>query len=143
MAFKKGESGNPKGRPVGCTSSFASRNLGPIKGKFTEYAIKNFDNWAHESIEKTFELAKKGHERILLMLWDRFFCPSTLDLVLKSKTVEDISESQSLVIDKMCRSEITREEAMDLIRTLSQRRETILVEDLERKIKEIQENLKT
>jgi hypothetical protein len=141
MPFIKGKSGNPAGRRKG-TGTISPSVMRECRIQFTEMTCNSFEEWAPMVIQKAIDLAKAGNEKMITMLWDRFFNPSILNISIQSSTASDIADSQGLIIEKMGDGTLDRTHALDLIKGLAIKRDSIITKDLEKAVQAIQENHK-
>ena len=131
--WKKGESGNPKGKPVG------SRH------KTTLAVERLLDGEGEELTRKAIELAKDGDLTALKLCLERI-CPPrksrpiSIDLP-DVKTSEGVSLAQTSVVQAVGEGEITPEEGQVLSNILESRRKSIESEDHERRLYELESRM--
>lgn len=131
--FKKGQSGNPKGKPKGA------------RNKATLAAEALFDGEAEAITRKAIEKALDGDmtairlclERILPAVKSR---PITIKLPT-IKTAEDITAAHGAVIAAMAKGEITPDDASTITGILEARRRAIETVDIEARLAKIEEYL--
>lgn len=128
--FKKGRSGNPRGKPKGA------------RNKSTLAAEALLDGEAEAITRKAIERALEGDmaairlclERILPAVKSR---PIEIDLPLV-ETAEDITAAHGAVIAAMARGEITPDDASDISGVLEARRRAIETVELEARVSELE-----
>ena len=131
--WKKGESGNPAGKPPG------SRH------KVTLAVERLLDGEGEELTRKAIELAKDGDLTALRLCLDRI-CPPrksrpiSIDLP-DVKTSEGVSLAQTSVVQAVGEGEITPEEGQVLSNILESRRKSIESEDHERRLYELESRM--
>ena len=126
MKFKKGQSGNPGGRPKG------------TRNKTTLAMEELLDGEAEIITRKAIEKAKEGDmaairlclERILPTIKSR---PIEIDLP-PVETAEDITAAQGAVIAAMARGEITPDDASTVAGVLEAKRRAIETVELEKRL---------
>jgi hypothetical protein len=131
--FKKGRSGNPKGKPRGA------------RNKATLAAEALLDGEVEAITRKAIERAKEGDmaairlclERILPAVKSR---PIEIDLP-PVETAEDITAAHGAVIAAMARGEITPDDASDISGVLEARRRAIETVELEARIVSLEKGL--
>ena len=124
--FKKGQSGNPNGKPKGA------------RNKATLAAEALLDGEAEVITRKAIEKAKEGDmaairlclERILPTIKSR---PIEIDLP-PVETAEDITAAQGAVIAAMARGEITPDDASTVAGVLEAKRRAIETVELEKRL---------
>lgn len=134
MPFVKGKSGNPKGKKKGNICTITPNTLKPYKAQFTEIACEKSHDLAPKIIEKALQMAIDGNEKMITMLWDKFFdvkLYNQLNKRLASKTAADIAESQGAVIEAAGSGEIDVDYALSLVKALAVKRDSIIFKDLE------------
>ena len=120
--FRKGQSGNPAGRPRG------SRN------EATLAAEALLEGEACELTRKAIELAKSGNLAALRLCLDRILAPRrsrpvTFDLP-STETAEDISAAYQAVLRAVAESQLTLDEAQQVVNILEAKRRAIETVDL-------------
>lgn len=144
MPFVKGKSGNPKGKKKGAVYNY---NLSPnilrsCKAQFNEIACEEASIWMPKIIKKSLEMAMEGNEKMIFMLWDKYYDPNlanVLGIKLKSKTAAEIDESQQIIIDKISEGEIDHDYGSNLVKTLAIKRDSSVVKDIAAELWELQE----
>ena len=123
--FKKGESGNPAGRPKG------------IQDKRT--ALRSFlEPHAEELVQKAKDLALEGDTTALRLCLERLVAP----IKIKDEPVEleGLEGSQSLVeqgqaiINALAKAQLTPSEAATLMQSVATQARIIEVEELDRRL---------
>jgi hypothetical protein len=131
--WKKGQSGNPAGKPPG------SRH------KVTLAVERLLDGEGEELTRKAIELAKEGDLTALKLCLERI-CPPrksrpiSIDLP-DVKTSEGVSLAQTSVVQAVGEGEITPEEGQVLSNILESRRKSIESEDHERRLYELESRM--
>ena len=127
MAFKKGESGNPDGRPKGS------------KDKRTQYR-ELFEPHADGLIEKVIEMALAGDTTCLKMCLDRLVSPFRAMNV--TVTLDDIEgtlrEKGEKIIHAMGKGELSPSDASSMLSTLAAQARIIEIDDLEERISQLE-----
>ena len=129
--FKKGQSGNPNGKPKGA------------RNKATLAMEELLDGEAEAITRKAIEMAKEGDmtairlclERILPTIKSR---PIEIDLP-PVETAQDIQSAHGAVIAAMAKGEITPDDAAAIAGVLEARRRAIETVELEARIEEIEQ----
>lgn len=117
-----------------------------FKDKRNQFTLKLFDrieSLGDSLVSRAVDLAMAGNERMLTFLLEK--CINTnllnrLEQPLLSKTVEDIDNSQQLVIEKIGEGTLDVNYGMNLVKTLSLKRDTINVRKLEEQVEKIIED---
>jgi hypothetical protein len=131
--WKKGQSGNPAGKPPG------SRH------KVTLAVERLLDGEGEELTRKAIELAKEGDLTALKLCLERI-CPPrksrpfSIDLP-DVKTSEGVSLAQTSVVQAVGEGEITHEDGQVLSNILESRRKGIESEDHERRLYELESRM--
>ena len=128
--FRKGASGNPKGRPKG------SRN------KKTLLAENLLEGEAEELVRKCIEMAKEGDRAAMRLVMERLYPPPRsrplhFDLP-KTETAEELLAAFDAVLAAVATGEITPDEAQVVAALLSQKVKLIETVDLDRKLTELE-----
>lgn len=139
--FQKGQSGNPAGRVA--TNPEMTKLLMEFRDKRNHFTLTLFhriESLGDSLINKAIELAMSGNEKMLFFLLER--CVNNnlinrLEKTLVSRTVEDIDNSQQFVIEKMGEGTIDVNHGINLVKTLSLKRDTINVRLLEEQVGQI------
>ena len=129
--FKKGQSGNPSGRPKG------SRN----KATLAMQAL--FEGEAEEIGRTAIELAKAGDTTAIRLVMERIIpackdTPLTLDLP-KLETMQDALDMQSLIISAVASGEITPSEGKALTELVEGYRKNLETYELEQRIAQLEQ----
>lgn len=133
--WQKGCSGNSAGRPK---SEMTLKELKASKAKFVEIAARNVEKWAPDVIMKAIDLAKRGDAKMITLLFDKFFeiKEAQFTEILLSATAAEIAESQDIVIARATRGEVSSSYALDIMKALTIKRDSIIVKDLEAYVNE-------
>ena len=128
--FKKGQSGNPKGRPEGSRS------------KATLAAEVLLDGEVENLTRKAIDLAKGGDIAALRLCMDRIVPPRKdrpirLDLP-EMETAEDLSKALGTLVKAMAEGELTPVEAEKTAAVLEIRRRAIETLDHETRLEELE-----
>jgi hypothetical protein len=131
MAFKKGKSGNPKGKPKGALN------------KTTMAAQKLLDGEAEEITSKAVELAKEGNPIALRLCLERVVPPRkdrpiTLNLPMVEQAA-DITKALSAILAALSKGEITPAEAGALTAMVEAVRKGIETVELETRLRALEE----
>ena len=138
--FQKGQSGNPAGRK---TNPEITRILMEFKDRRNNFTLALFDrieSVGDALISRAIDMAMEGNERMMFFLFDKCINSnllSRLEKPLLSRTAEDIDNSQQFVIEKMGEGTIDASHGLNLVRTLSLKRDTINVRKLEEDVTKI------
>jgi hypothetical protein len=130
--FKKGQSGNPKGKPPGA------------RNKTTLAMEALLDGEAEAITRKAIEKAKEGDMAAIRLCLERHLVPVVKSRPIKLKlppvaTAEDIMNAQGVVIATMARGEITPDDASVIAGVLEARRRVIETVELEKRIEMIEQ----
>jgi len=122
MTFKPGQSGNPKGKPVGA------------RDRRTDLR-KLFEDRAPELINKTIEMALGGDPAALRLCIERCVSrkrdePIDIDLPKDLTKGESLSEVGIKILRSLQRKEITPEEAKTVFEVLGLYRDNFVVQEL-------------
>jgi hypothetical protein len=133
-AFKKGQSGNPSGRPKG------SRNAA------TMAAEALLDGEAESLSRKAIELAKEGDMQALKLCLDRIVPPRksrpvSIDLP-QIEEPSDVLEALSAVTTAVGKGELTPDEGQTVAALLEQTRRAQELVDLDERLKVLEEKAK-
>jgi hypothetical protein len=127
--FKKGQSGNPKGRPAGS------------KTTSTLIAEQLIDGQAEAIVQKIFSMAMRGDALMLRWLGDRIVAPRrerrTKFELPPVKTVEDIVAATEAICVAVSDGRLSASEAGDLSAALDRRLSALAAADIEREVKEV------
>jgi len=135
--FQKGQSGNPYGK---ATNPEITRILMEHKDKRNQFTLGLFqriESLGDSLVSKAVDMAMDGNEKMLTFMLEKFInnnLINRLEKPLLSKTVEDIDSSQQFVIEKMGEGTIDVSHGMNLVKTLSLKRDTINVRQLEEQV---------
>ena len=131
--WKKGESGNPAGKPPG------SRH------KVTLAVERLLDGEGEELTRKAIELAKEGDLTALRLCLERI-CPPrksrpiAIDLP-DVKTCEGVSQAQAAIVQSVGEGELTPDEGQVLSNILESRRKSIETADHEHRLYELESRM--
>ena len=127
MAFKKGESGNPDGRPKGA------------KDKRTQYR-ELFEPHADVLIQKAIDLALAGDTACLKMCIDRLVSPFRAKNA--TVTLDDIegtlTEKGEKIINAMGSGELSPSDASSMLSALAAQARIIEIEELEKRVSDLE-----
>ncbi len=104
------------------------------RNQFTLGLFQRIESLGDSLISKAVDMAMDGNEKMMLFLLERFInnnLINRLEKPLLSKRVEDIDNSQQFVIEKMGDGTLDVSHGMNLVKTLSLKRDTINVRELE------------
>ena len=133
--WKKGESGNPQGRPVG------SRNKASI-------AVENLFLDEQERLSrKCIKLAMRGNMQALKLCIERI-CPVRRDSPInvqlpRVKSVEDATKLTSTLIDKVTSGELTPSQGELLSRLIEKHVKVMQLTDLEARLQLLEERVES
>ena len=131
--WKKGQSGNPKGRPAG------SRNKASL-------AVENLFLDEQERLSRRcIKLAMRGNVQALKLALERI-CPPRKDLPIKVnlpkvKTVEDSTKLTSALLEKVTSGELTPSQGELLSRLAEKHIRTLQLNDLEFRLQQLEERV--
>ena len=133
--WKKGQSGNPKGRPAG------SRNKASI-------AVENLFLDEQERLSrKCIKLAMRGNMQALKLCIERI-CPIRRDAPInvnlpRVKTVEDATKLTTSLLDKVTSGELTPIQAELLSRLVEKHIKVLQLNDLEARLQLLEERVQS
>jgi hypothetical protein len=129
MAFEKGESGNPEGRPPG------------IRDKRTAMRDLLLPH-APELVAKAVEMAKNGDAAALRICLDRLIPPAKAkdDPVSLPGLTESLADNSRTVIKALAEGELTPEEAATVLQALASQVRIIEVGEIEKRIAALEKN---
>ena len=131
--FKKGKSGNPKGKPKGA------------RNKTTIAAAALLDGDAEAITKKAIEKAKKGDMAAIRLCLERIL-PAVksrpLEIELPTvKTAEDVIAAQATAIAAMAKGELTPDEAAAITSVLAALTKTFEATAIEGRIRELEKRI--
>lgn len=135
MVFKKGESGNPQGRPIG------SRN------KSTLAALSLIEDEGEQLTRKAVELALNGDIQALKLCMDRL-APSAKERPLEAFVLPQITDQRSVldvleeVAKRLSAGELLPSESSALCRVLEQYRKHYETTELAERLETLERTLK-
>jgi hypothetical protein len=134
MAFKKGKSGNPAGRPKGALNHT------------TLIVQKLLASEAEEVSRKVIEMAKDGDFQAAKLIIERV-CPPIKDAPIEFKLqkiqkVEDLLKAFTRVNEGLGSGELTPDQAKAITNILEAHRKALETNDLERRIELLEESIK-
>lgn len=138
MPFVKGQVGNPKGRPK--AKPLTPYDLRQHRREFTAMSLSRIQSVGEALVSKAIELALNGNEKMIALLWDRFYDKNFLNKLetpLKTSTASEIDHSQEVIIEKMGLGEIDPEHGIVLSKALTMKRDSSLIKDLETQVNQI------
>jgi hypothetical protein len=133
--WKKGQSGNPNGRPAG------SRNKASI-------AVENlFLDEQERLTRKCIKLAMRGNTTALKLALERI-CPPRKDMPINTKlprvkTVEDATKLTSALLDKVASGELTPSQGEMLSRMAEKHIRVLQLNDLEARLQLLEERIES
>jgi hypothetical protein len=132
--WKKGESGNPAGKKPG------------TRHKATLAVERLLDGEGEGLTRKAIELALEGDLTALRLCLERI-CPPKKSRPVNiqlpnSKTADGVAEAQAVVVQGVGEGELTPEEGQVLANILEARRRSIETEDHERRLYELEKEIK-
>jgi hypothetical protein len=133
MKFKKGQSGNPEGRPPG------SRN------KATLLIEQLLDNGAKDITEKAIELAKAGDSTALRLCLDRIV-PARKDRHIafklpKMESPEHAVKAAAAIVEAVAGAELTPSEAAEMMKLVEGYTRILEAEDHEQRLRALEGQL--
>jgi hypothetical protein len=131
MRFKKGQSGNPAGKPKG------SRN------KTTVLLEALLDGKAEALTKKAIEMAGKGDPAMMRLCIERLIPPRkdrplTFELP-PLKTTQDASLAMLRILEGVAKGELTPSEASEISKILEAYSDTVRLGELEQRIAEMEQ----
>ncbi len=135
--FQKGQSGNPLGRITNPEVTKILMEYKDRRNQFTLGLFQRIESLGDSLVTKAVDMAMDGNEKMMTFLLERFINTNLinrLEKTLLSRTVEDIDNSQQFVIEKMGEGTIDVNHGMNLVKTLSLKRDTINVRQLEEQV---------
>ncbi len=123
MAFEKGESGNPDGRPRG------------IRDKRTAMRDLLIPH-APELVAKVVEMAKEGDAAALRICLDRLIPPAKAkdDPVSLPGLTESLADNSRAVIKALAAGDLTPEEASSILQSLASQVRIIEADEIEKRL---------
>ena len=123
MPFKKGQSGNPKGRPPGVKDR---------RGRYREL----LDSHAPKLIAKARALALAGDTVALKMCLERILPPIRVkdEPIRLGKIEGSLSEKGKHIVDAMLEGRVSSSEASDMLSVLAAQARIVEVDELERRV---------
>ena len=133
MAFKKGTSGNPSGRPTGALN------------KTTLIVQKLLASEAEEISRKVIEMAKDGDFQAAKLIIERI-CPPVKDSPVEFKLqkitkIEDILKAFTRVNEGLGNGELTPDQAKAIVNILEAHRKTLETNDLEKRVEQLEDSI--
>lgn len=134
MVFKKGESGNPQGRPVG------SRN------KTTMASLALIEDEGEKLTRKAVELALDGDLQALRLCMERL-APPTKERPLEAFTLPQLTDQQSvlealeIIASKLSEGELLPTEATSICKVLEQYRKHFETTELTERLETLEQTL--
>jgi hypothetical protein len=130
MAYNKGQSGNPKGRPKG------------IIDKRTALRALLIPH-AQALIEKTVELAKSGDTTALRLCLERILAPIRAkdEVVVIEQGGNTLAERAQAIVNAALTGQISPSEAATLLQALAIQARVIQAEELESRLTALEEKL--
>jgi hypothetical protein len=130
MKFKKGQSGNPEGRPPG------SRN------KATLLIERLLDDGAKDITEKAIELAKAGDSTALRLCLDRIV-PARKDRHIaftlpKMESPENAVKAAAAIVEAVAGAELTPSEAAEMMKLVEGYTRILEAEDHEQRLRALE-----
>jgi hypothetical protein len=113
------------------------------RNQFTLALFSRIESLGDSLVSKAVDLAMSGNEKMLTFMLERCINNNfinRLERPLLSKTVEEIDSSQQFVIEKMGEGTLDVNHGMNLVKTLSLKRDTINVRRLEEQVERIMED---
>lgn len=133
--FKKGQSGNPRGKPKG------SRN------KSTLAAEALLEDSLEKICRRIEEEALNGNMQAAKMILERFLPPRKDRLIRidlpEIKTYEDILSASNLVLSAVCKGKISPSEGETLSRAIALHAQTLEASELEQRLQTIESKMRT
>ena len=130
MAFKKGQSGNPAGKPKGA------------RNKSTILLEALLDGQATALTTKAIAMAKKGDPAMMRLCLERLI-PPRKDRPINFElpplvTTKDASVAMLKILEGVSRGELTPNEASEISKVIENYAETVRLTDLEQRIAEME-----
>ena len=125
--FKKGQSGNPAGRPKGKSELRELREL--------------LSPHAEELVTKAVEMAKAGDSAALRLCLDRLIPPikaRDTPITLEQFT-GTLTEQGQLILEAMARSDLTPSEATSMLQALGAQGRIVELDELEKRLRVLEE----
>jgi hypothetical protein len=128
MTFKKGQSGNPAGKPKG------------TRNKTTVLLEALLDSKAEELTKKAIQMAEAGDPTMMRLCLERLIPPRKdrpLNFDLPPlKTTEDASLAQLKILENVAKGELTAPEAADVSKIIENYADTVRLTDIEQRLAE-------
>lgn len=133
--FKKGQSGNPSGRPAGARNAATMAAETLLEGE------------AETLTRRAVEMAMGGDPTALRLCLERIYPvrkgrPITLNLPA-TETAADVNTAMSAVVAQMAAGEITPDEAGAVVAVIEAKRKAIETDDLDRRLRDVEGKLES
>lgn len=131
--FRKGQSGNPDGRPVGA------------RHRYTRAAETLLEGEAEALTRRAVEMALGGDGTAMRLCLERIYPvrkgrPLVLSLP-PTDTAADVAKAVSAVIEQMATGDVTPDEAATVVGVIEAKRKAIETDELDRRLREVEGKL--
>lgn len=133
MGFKKGESGNPKGRKAGKISELS---------KITKQMV---DDYTPRGIAKVIELADQGNVDCLKMLVGKKINRKLVNINIPKQvnTMDDLKQINNEIFTALEAKEIATDEGLEVMEMVKMHKEVILHADLDERMTKLEKQIDT